>query len=143
MKKMFLFAIAFTVINSMNQLKAQTHHDMNSHADHKVQSVNSKKPVNEVKARIKVPANQVCMINNKFMSKEQIKVPFEGRTYYGCCEGCVTGLKSSAAARTSIDPLTKEIVDKSTAYIIIKPGSKDDVLYFKSEANAKKFLASK
>lgn len=87
-----------------------------------------------------LPASQVCMINNKFMSKEQIKVPVGGKNYYGCCQGCVASLQNNASARTGADPLTGESVDKASAFIVLKPGSKDEVLYFSSESNAKKYL---
>lgn len=83
-----------------------------------------------------LPNKQVCMINNKFTGKDQIPVVVNGKTYYGCCEGCVTTLKTSESSRFAVDALTKEKVDKATAIIVLKPGSKDDVLYFNSEANA-------
>lgn len=91
----------------------------------------------------KLPNNQVCMVNNRFMNKEQIPVPINGKTYYGCCEGCVATLKNDISSRFYMDPLSGEQVDKAVAYIILKPGSADEVLYFSSEANAKKFLKNK
>lgn len=84
--------------------------------------------------------SQVCMINNRFMNKDQIPVPVNEKTYYGCCEGCVAKLKNDAASRYSPDPLTGERVDKALAVIIVKPGTKDEVLYFKSESNVKKYI---
>lgn len=35
-----------------------------------------------------VPNNLVCMVNDVYMGKEQIEVPFEGKMYYGCCNMC-------------------------------------------------------
>lgn len=80
------------------------------------------------------------MVNDKFMNKDQTPVPGSGKTYYGCCQGCVSTLKNDTASRFASDPTTGESVDKAEAFIIIKPGSKDEVLYFKSETNAKKYL---
>ena len=84
--------------------------------------------------------SQVCMVNNKFMNKDQIAVPVDNKTYYGCCEGCVAKLKNDAASRYALDPLTGERVDKALAVIIVKPGTKVDVLYFNSEINVKKYF---
>ena len=101
-----------------------------------------------VGSRIQIPGtdiykllnSEVCMVNNKFMSKEQIPVPVGNKTYYGCCAGCVSKLKNDATSRYAPDPLTKEMVDKAIAVIIVKPGTKDEVLYFKSESNLKKYI---
>lgn len=83
---------------------------------------------------------QVCMVNNKFMNKDQTPVPVGEKIYYGCCQGCVSTLKNDTTSRYETDPVTGEKVDKSNAVIIIKPGTKDEVLYFKSEPNAKKYM---
>lgn len=96
----------------------------------------------------KLPNNQVCMVNNRFLNSEQIPVPVNGKTYYGCCEGCVKVLKEDSASHYTYDLLSNEQVDKAIAFIIGKPGSKEDVLYFKSEINAttyfkNEFLAKK
>lgn len=87
-----------------------------------------------------LPTNQVCMINNKFMSKDQIPVQVNNKTYYGCCQGCVGTLKNDQVARTATDEVTKQQVDKATAFIIVKPGTRDDVLYFASKQNAATYL---
>ncbi len=88
----------------------------------------------------KLVNSQVCMINNRFMNSEQIAVPLNNKTYYGCCEGCVKALKDDSATHYISDPLSGEQVDKAIAFIIGKPGSKEDVLYFKSEANARAYF---
>ena len=88
----------------------------------------------------KLPNNQVCMVNNRFMNSVQIAVPLNDKTYFGCCEGCVKMLKEDTASHFTIDALSGEQVDKAIAFIIGKPGSKEDVLYFKSEANAKVYF---
>lgn len=84
--------------------------------------------------------SKVCMINNKSMSTDQIVVQVNNKTYYGCCEACVKALKEDPATRFAIDPLSNEQVDKATAFIIGKPGTKDNVLYFKSKANANEYI---
>ena len=80
-----------------------------------------------------VPNDKVCMVNDKYMAEDQIAIPFEGRTYYGCCEMCVAKLEGEVAARTALDPHTGEAVDKALAYIVAKPDKK--VLYFSSRDN--------
>lgn len=88
-----------------------------------------------------VANNTVCMVNNKYMAKTQIPVPVNNKTYYGCCEACVVKLKEDAASRYAIDPVSGDSVDKADASIIVKPGSTDDVLYFKSPQGAREYLA--
>lgn len=84
-----------------------------------------------------VDPNMVCMINNTVMGKPQIPVAFEGKTYYGCCEGCASKLKKSQAARTAKDPVTGKNVDKATAYITKAPDG--SAVYFESADTAKRF----
>ena len=87
-----------------------------------------------------VPHNLVCMINNKYMGSPQIAVPVNDKTYYGCCQNCVKELNESERARFAVDPFSKMKVDKASAFIIINPDTKDEVLYFESALNANKFL---
>ena len=54
--------------------------------------------------------SQVCMVNNRFMGKDQIPVAVNDKTYYGCCEGCVSKLKNGTDLRYSSDLLTGEKV---------------------------------
>ena len=93
-----------------------------------------------IKGVKQIPNSQVCMVNNKFMAKDQIPVPIEDKTYYGCCPGCVANLKEDTTYRFATDPETAERVDKADAVIIVKPDTKDEALYFKSEINAKKYI---
>lgn len=88
----------------------------------------------------KLSNSQVCMVNNRFMKAEQIAVPLNSKTYYGCCEGCVKTLNEDSTSRFISDPLSGEQVDKAIAFIVGKPGSTEDVLYFKSETNAKEYF---
>ena len=87
-----------------------------------------------------IPNCKVCMVNNKFMATDQIPVPINDKTYYGCCPGCVANLKVDTTYRFATDPETGERVNKSAAVIIVKPDTKDEALYFKSEVNAKKYI---
>lgn len=88
----------------------------------------------------RLPNNQVCMVNNRFLNSDQIPVPINGKTYYGCCEGCVKMLNEDSTSHYTYDPLSNEQVDKATAFIIGKPGSKEDVFYFISELNANEYF---
>lgn len=80
--------------------------------------------------------SEVCMVNDAVMGKPQIPVSFEGKTYYGCCEGCVERLKADRSARYAKDPVTGKEVDKATAFITEGPSG--EALYFESEATAAK-----
>ncbi|HRJ30979.1 MAG TPA: hypothetical protein PLV21_03555 [Cyclobacteriaceae bacterium] len=87
-----------------------------------------------------VPHNLVCMVNNMYMGVQQIAVPVNDKTYYGCCQKCVNDLNADESTRFATDPLSKKMVDKATAFIIINPDKSGAVLYFESEQNAKKYL---
>lgn len=76
--------------------------------------------------------SQVCFINNRYMGVPQLAVEVDGKTYYGCCPGCVTALRGDASTRVAKDPYTAHVVDKATAFIVRDPGSPDAVLYFES-----------
>lgn len=82
-----------------------------------------------------IQAELVCMVNDAYMGRKQIPVPVEDKVYYGCCQMCVGKLQNNKKIRFAKDPLTGEMVDKSEAFIDIKPGSDSEVLYFKSKEN--------
>lgn len=87
-----------------------------------------------------VKTDQVCMVNDTVMGKPQIPVAVEGKTYYGCCEGCVEKLKKNRSFRFSKDPATGREVDKAKAYITMEPDGK--ALYFESMETAEKYSAN-
>ena len=90
---------------------------------------------------VKVGKNLVCMMNDKYMGgKEQIPIEVEGKTYYGCCQGCVTALNYKRSTRYSIDPFSGKEVDKAIAYIVMKTDGSNKVLYFESLENYLKFI---
>lgn len=79
-----------------------------------------------------VSNNEVCMVNNVFMAKNQIEVLFDGKKYYGCCEMCQERIPRDKGVRVAIDPLSKKTVDKASALIAIS-GENGEVLYFENE----------
>ncbi|SMG15429.1 hypothetical protein SAMN05660862_0957 [Sphingobacterium psychroaquaticum] len=85
-----------------------------------------------------VPNNLVCMVNDAYMGKKQIEVPFEGKMYYGCCNMCKERIPKDAKIRYAIDPYTLEKVDKATAYIVLI-GDQGEVAYFENEASYRSF----
>ncbi len=87
-----------------------------------------------------VPKELVCMVNDAFMGKEQLKVEHEGKVYYGCCAMCQSRIPEDETVRQAKDPLTLETVDKAEAYIVMI-GDNGEVAYFKNEANYQQFAA--
>jgi YHS domain-containing protein len=79
----------------------------------------------------RVEAKRVCMVNDTAFPKDQIPVEVEGKTYFGCCEMCKGRLAQDASARSAVDPVSGQKVDKATAIIGATPDGK--VLYFESE----------
>lgn len=86
----------------------------------------------------KVPNKQVCMVNNAYMGKDQFEVPYDGKTYYGCCNMCVERIPNDETARKATDPFTGKEIDKANAYIVLKD-QQGNVDYFENEENYKKF----
>lgn len=87
-----------------------------------------------------VPNETVCMVNNAYMGKKQIEVPYNGKIYYGCCEMCVERIPKDQKVREAVDPYTGKTVDKAEAYIVMI-SDEGEVAYFENEENYKKFLS--
>ena len=94
----------------------------------------------EVQAKL-VDPSIVCMVNDAVMGKAQIPVKHDGKTYYGCCEGCVEKIKTMRSARYAADPVTGRAVDKAKAVILEGPAG--EALYFESLDTAGKYDAAK
>ncbi|HKR64260.1 MAG TPA: hypothetical protein VJZ00_11065 [Thermoanaerobaculia bacterium] len=89
----------------------------------------------------KVEPKKVCMINERFMDKDQIPVVVDGKTYYGCCEMCKERLANDASKRVAVDPVSGKTVDKAKA--VIGADAEGKVYYFENDANLKKYGARK
>lgn len=81
--------------------------------------------------RIEGDPSLICMVTDRYMGSEQLPVEVDGKTYYGCCGGCVGKIVNKKSVRTGIDPVSGAEVDKATAVIGVEKGGK--VLYFESE----------
>lgn len=88
--------------------------------------------------RIEDPS-QVCMVRNHFMGRPQLAVQADGSTYYGCCAGCAKRLLQDARARTAIDPVSHNPVDKGVA--VLARSSRGAVLYFENESTLEMYRA--
>ena len=86
---------------------------------------------------VKVPSKQVCMINDEFMSRDQIPVEVDGKMYYGCCQACYSALKTDVTTHYAIDPVSGSRVDKALAVIGALPSGR--VFYFESEENLRAY----
>jgi YHS domain-containing protein len=78
-------------------------------------------------------ASSVCMVRNHYMGRPQLPVVVDGRTYYGCCEGCKGRLLHDPNARAALDPVTQIPVDKAQAVLAVD--ERGGLLYFENEAN--------
>lgn len=77
------------------------------------------------------------MVNDRVMAQPQLPVLVQGRTYFGCCAGCVDRLKRDRAARVAVDPVSGREVDKSQAVMLQDEGAR--VLYFENLDTAARF----
>lgn len=108
--------------------------DGNNHEAANFHSMNLQEAPQSYQVGDQAPNNLVCMVNDAFMGKEQIPVPVNGKTYYGCCQMCVETLNEQESARVGIDPHSGSKVDKTEAFIVIMD-EEGRVGYFESEAN--------
>lgn len=83
--------------------------------------------------------SMVCMVTDMVLVKPQMPVVVSGKTYYGCCAGCVNRLNADRSARVAADPVNGREVDKSEAVIL--QGDGGEALYFESEATARRYRA--
>ena len=113
-------------------------HEKNVQQENHEHQMSNQGGIGEYAVGDQVPSIQVCMVNDAYMAKDQIPVPVNGKTYYGCCQMCVKTLNEQETARIAIDPQTNEKVDKTEAYIVLldKEGT---VGYFKNKANAEAY----
>ncbi len=99
-------------------------------------SISAKASVSIIPAT-RVISSEVCMVTDRVMKKPQIPVVVDGKTYYGCCEGCKARLQKTRSIRYSTDPVTGKEVDKAKAYIV--QGAQSEALYFESEQTATRY----
>lgn len=85
----------------------------------------------------RVESKYVCMVTDQLFKTAQISVVVDGRTYYGCCPGCVSRLNQNSAIRHAVDPISQDTVDKATA--VIGVGADGQVYYFESEVNMRAY----
>lgn len=85
----------------------------------------------------KIEGKSICMVDNRFLGREQMPVEVEGKTYYGCGPGAVQNLQMNTSLRMATDPVSNKSVDKATAIL----GADEDgqVYYFENEENLKNF----
>ena len=120
----FLVAVSVTACSSSVQRQG---------ADEKI-AENTVNLAEDYKVGDRLPNELVCMVNDAYMGKPQIPVQVNGKTYYGCCQMCVTKLNEEENARMATDPSSGQVVDKTEAYIVLL-NNKGDVAYFDSEAS--------
>jgi YHS domain-containing protein len=84
--------------------------------------------------------SQVCMVNDRFMSVEQIPVEVEGKTYYGCCAMCKDRLARDKAVREAKDPVSGATVDKAKAVMGRLPSG--EIVYFENARNLERYNQS-
>lgn len=88
-----------------------------------------------------VKHSDVCMVQNRYGIMKMIPVPIDGKTYYGCCQGCVARLKFRPEVRFAKDPVTGKDIDKASAFIVGNPDG--TVTYFESRDTAEEFFSSR
>lgn len=87
----------------------------------------------------RVEAKYVCMgmEESRLFDREMIPAVVDGKTYYGCCQGCKKKLLSDPKSREAVDPYSGKTVDKASAVIAAFPDG--TVFYFENEKNMRKY----
>nr|WP_321409136.1 TRASH domain-containing protein [uncultured Carboxylicivirga sp.] len=81
-----------------------------------------------------VPDSLVCMVSGEIKSKAIIHLEVNGKVYYGCCNSCLSKLRSNFEdVQVTQDPFTKKKLDKADAYIRLNPLNPMTVLFFESK----------
>ena len=86
----------------------------------------------------RVPAERVCMAQDRVFPTAQTPIDLQGRTYYGCCAMCAGQLQRDASLREAKDPISGRTVDKASA--VIAQAADGSVLYFESEATFRQYI---
>ena len=84
-----------------------------------------------------VSSEYVCMVTDSRFETPQLPVTVNDKTYYGCCPGCVRRLNQDRKIRYTVDPVSRDTVDKADAIIGIGPDG--HAYYFESRANLRTF----
>ena len=85
----------------------------------------------------RVPAERVCMAQDRVFPTAQIPIDLQGRTYYGCCAMCAGQLRRDVSLREAKDPISGRTVDKASA--VIGQTADGGVLYFESEETFRQY----
>ena len=136
----FILSIIFIQFSCQNQEKSKTQNTEKA-AVASSGNVNATTSEASPESIESLPYELVCMVNDAYMGRKQFPVPVGDKIYYGCCEMCVDKLKNSDQYRYGVDPLTKEKVDKTEAFIVMKSQETGEVYYFKSKENYLKYKA--
>lgn len=138
---MFLFNIlkvGLFILGSVLWLGCQSPKAENQVATSRVESTTAITTGSPQKGE-QVPNRLVCMVNDMYMGKEQLAVPFEGKTYYGCCAMCQERIPKDKSVRYAIDPFSMKSISKADAYIVLI-GNEGEVAYFENESHYRDFL---
>jgi YHS domain-containing protein len=85
----------------------------------------------------RVPAERVCMAQDRLFPEAQTPIEVQGKTYYGCCPMCAGQLGEQASLRHARDPVSGRTVDKASA---LTAATRDGtVLYFESEVTLERY----
>lgn len=88
----------------------------------------------------KIEGKFICMVDNRYLGREQMPVVIEGKTYYGCSPGATQNLQMNASLRAATDPVSGMSVDKANAVL----GADEDgvVYYFENDENLAKYTTN-
>jgi len=81
----------------------------------------------------------ICMsMKNAVQAKEGIEVQYQGKSYYLCCQGCVSQFRNDPEKfRVAEDPVSRSLVDKAEGLVYAYKGS---AYFFESEKTRQAFV---
>jgi YHS domain-containing protein len=88
-----------------------------------------------------IPDSIICMVRGDIKSKGSLPIQIEGRTYYGCCEKCLTKLEQNIDnIQYAVDPVSGQTFSKADAIVRQDPQDHKRVLFFKSDETYDQYM---
>ncbi|MBL4561362.1 MAG: hypothetical protein JKX79_10305 [Labilibaculum sp.] len=88
-----------------------------------------------------IPDRIICMVRGDIKSKGSLPIQIGGKTYYGCCEKCLTKLELNIDnIQNAVDPVSGQMFSKADAIVRQDPQDHSRVLFFKSDETYDQYL---
>lgn len=85
--------------------------------------------------------SRVCMVNGDIKLHSVRSVTVNGKTYWGCCQHCISLLRyNTAQVRFTTDPVTGKKINKADAVIFPDPHNSRRAMFFQSDSTYEQYV---